>query len=201
MSEYVYCLSNPDYSENLYKIGFTNNPFRRAEELYSTGVPSNFVIEFIIKTPDGKLLEKIIHNKLKIYRNNAHREFFRIPMTMLKHILENELKLNTDMNNDDCASVSGMKQLIDELPKEVKATHFNCECGSNVCISNKSYHLKTIQHLNFIKHVVKVPPKSKAETVVHCGCGKTFSLKNKTHHNKTKCHLDWLSLSCITSLK
>jgi hypothetical protein len=201
MTEYVYCLSNPDYSENLYKIGFTNNPLRRAEELYSTGVPSNFVIEFIIKTPHGKLLEKIIHNKLKIYRNNAHREFFRIPMTMLKHIIENELRLNTDMNNDDCANVSGMKQLIDELPDEVKATHFNCGCGSNVRISNKSYHLKTIQHLDFINNVVKVPPKSKASTVVHCGCGKTFSLKNKTHHNKTKCHLDWLSLSCITSLK
>lgn len=81
MSEYVYCLSNPAYTKNLYKIGFTNNPIRRAEELYSTGVPSNFVIEFIIKTPHGKLLEKIIHNKLKNYRNNAHREFFRIPMT------------------------------------------------------------------------------------------------------------------------
>jgi hypothetical protein len=59
MSEYVYSLSNPDYIENLYKIGFTNNPMRRVEELYSTGVPSNFVIEFIIQTPDGKILEKI----------------------------------------------------------------------------------------------------------------------------------------------
>jgi hypothetical protein len=59
MSEYVYCLSNPTYITDLYKIGFThNNPHKRAEELYSTGVPSDFVIEFIIKTTNGKLLEK-----------------------------------------------------------------------------------------------------------------------------------------------
>jgi hypothetical protein len=101
MSEYVYCLSNPNYIENLYKIGFTNNPLKRVEELYSTGVPSDFEIEFIIQTPHGKLLEQIIHNKLKFYRNNSHREFFRISMTTLKNILENEMQLAliTDVKN------------------------------------------------------------------------------------------------------
>ena len=197
MSEYVYCLSNPDYTENLYKIGFTNNPFRRAEELYSTGVPNNFVIEFIIKTPDGKLLEKIIHNKLKNYRTNAHREFFRIQMTTLKHILEIELNLNTDMNSNNDVSDSGMKQLINALPAEVKATHYACDCGSNVLITNKSHHLKSQLHLDFIN---KVPPKPKAETTLHCGCGKSFSLKNKSHHDKTKYHLDWVKMSYAPSL-
>ena len=104
-------------------------------------------------------------------------------------------------HNELIECVSGMKQLIDELPDEVKATHFNCGCGSNVLMSHKARHLKSPLHLDFINNVVKVSPKSKASSVVNCGCGKTFSLKNKTHHTKTKCHLDWLSLSCITSLK
>ena len=188
MTEYVYCLSNPDYIENLYKIGFTNNPLRRAEELYSTGVPSNFVIEFIIKTTDGKLLEKIIHNKLKNYRNNTHREFFKIPMTTLKDILENELNLINFVDINGC--VSGMKELIDKLPAKDSTTHYECECGSKVLMSHKARHLQSPIHFNFIN---QVPAKPKAETEIHCGCGKTFSKKNKTHHNKTKCHLDWLA--------
>ena len=94
MAQYVYCLSNPDYITNLYKIGFTQkNPKVRANELYSTGVPSEFTIEFIIETPDGKLLEKLIHDKLKKYRINKNREFFKIPMMSLKNIIENELQL------------------------------------------------------------------------------------------------------------
>ena len=193
MTEYVYCLSNPDYTENLYKIGFTNNPFRRAEELYSTGVPSNFIIEFIIKTPDGKLLEKIIHDKLKNYRTNAHREFFRIPITTLKHVLDTELNLNTDMNSNNDVSDSGMKQLINALPAEVKATHFNCDCGSRVLLTNKAKHLKSPLHLDFINQVPKEKKQPNAETTVVCGCGKSFSLKNKSHHDKTKHHIDFIN--------
>ena len=186
MTEYVYCLSNPDYIENLYKIGFTNNPLRRAEELYSTGVPSNFVIEFIIKTTDGKLLEKIIHNKLKNYRNNTHREFFKIPMTTLKDILENELNLINFVDINGC--VSGMKELIDKLPAKDSTTHYECECGSKVLMSHKARHLNSPLHLNFIN---KVEPKAKAERVVQCGCGKKYTSNNKSHHEKTKHHVKW----------
>ena len=189
MTQYVYCLSNPDYTENLYKIGYTNNPVKRADELYSTGVPTNFIIEFVIKTHDGKLLEKIIHDKLKDYRHNSHREFFRIPMPTLKNILETELNWNAYSSNlfGECQI-----ELIDKLSEKEKdnTTHFECECGSNVCISHKARQLKSEKHLNFVN---KVEPKQKASTVVYCGCGKTFSVKNKTHHNKTKCHIDWLT--------
>ena len=190
MSEYVYCLSNPDYSENLYKIGFTtNNPMRRAEELYSTGVPSNFVIEIIIKTSNGKLLEKMIHNKLKHYRHNTQREFFRIPMIILKNIFENELHLNTNTERVSKPVMMTFGECQIDLPAKDIITHYQCECGTTVRISNKARHLKSPLHLNIIN---KVEPKAKASSVVNCGCGKTFSLKNKTHHNKTKHHLDYL---------
>jgi len=75
------------------------------------------------------------------------------------------------------------------LPEEIKPTHYACECGSSVLITNKSHHLKTRLHLDFIN---QVPVKPKAETTVNCGCGKSFSLKNKAHHDKTKYHLDWV---------
>ena len=83
------------------------------------------------------------------------------------------------------------------LPLEENNTHYECICGSKVVISNKSYHLKTIKHLNFIN---KIPVKPKAESIIDCGCGKTFSLKNKSHHNKTQYHLDWISFNETQSI-
>ena len=80
------------------------------------------------------------------------------------------------------------------LPAEILQTHYKCECGSNVVISNKSYHLKTVKHLNFVNKVEpmpKEPKEPKVEAKVECGCGKSFSSKNKSHHNKTQYHLDW----------
>ena len=81
------------------------------------------------------------------------------------------------------------------LPSEENKTHYTCECGSEVVITHKSCHLKTVKHLNFIN---KIPAKPKAETIIDCGCGKTFSLKNKSHHNKTSYHLDWLNCNEIS---
>ena len=89
----------------------------------------------------------------------------------------------------DC--VECMRELIESLPEDIKVTHFECDCGSKVLMSNKSYHLKSIFHLNFVN---KIPQKPKAETTLECGCGKTFSIKNKTHHNKTQYHLDWINI-------
>jgi hypothetical protein len=77
------------------------------------------------------------------------------------------------------------------LPAEVLQTHYKCECGSNVVISNKSHHLKTVKHLNFVNKVEPMPKEPKVEAKVECGCGKSFSSKNKSHHNKTQYHLDW----------
>ena len=92
----------------------------------------------------------------------------------------------------DC--VEGMKQLIDSLPEDIKATHFDCDCGSKVLICNKAKHLKSPLHMNFIN---QIPPKSKSETTIHCGCGKTYTSNNKSHHEKTQYHVDWLNICNI----
>ena len=191
MSEYVYCLSNPNYITDLYKIGFThNNPNKRAEELYSTGVPGDFVIEFIIKTNNGKLLEKNIHDALYNYRTNKKREFFKIPMTTLKNILETELNLNLNYEYE-LPEKSDYVPKLPETPELPKATHYECECSSNVLMSHKARHLNSPLHLNFIN---KVEPKAKAERVVQCGCGKKYTSNNKSHHEKTKHHVKWNEL-------
>ena len=92
--EYIYCMTNKSFNTNLVKIGWTTNePSKRAQQLYTTGVPTPFTIEFIIKTHDGRTLESRIHSYLSRYRENNSREFFRIELSVLREILTDKLKL------------------------------------------------------------------------------------------------------------
>ena len=75
---WIYCLSNPAFP-NLLKIGQTKNlPNIRSEQLYTTGVPHPFKIEFAKKINNYEKREKVIHSILErfIPRVNPKREFF-----------------------------------------------------------------------------------------------------------------------------
>ena len=92
--EYVYCMSNKSFCDDLVKIGWTTNkPTLRAQQLYTTGVPTPFKIEFIIKTPDGRSLESRLHSYFSPQRENNAREFFNINVQELRKILTDEFKL------------------------------------------------------------------------------------------------------------
>ena len=126
-AQYVYCMSNPSLPEDMLKIGWTKeHPQKRADDLYTSGIPSPFVVEFIIITPDGLKCEKIIHEHLNTYRVNPGREFFKISLNKLTEILENELKFEltpipADMiyrkkNYND--HINKLKLLYENLEKE-----------------------------------------------------------------------------------
>ncbi len=91
---WIYCLSNPLYLKNLYKIGYTEeeNPFKRLLDLSShTGIPAPFEFKFLITSDNAKNDEKYLHKYLHTYRINKDREFFEIDFEKLLDILENEL--------------------------------------------------------------------------------------------------------------
>lgn len=74
---FVYLLSNVFYKDNLYKIGYTTrNVEDRVNELYTTGVPVQFDVEFRLPVNNLYKVEKAIHHKLKKHRINDEREFF-----------------------------------------------------------------------------------------------------------------------------
>jgi hypothetical protein len=78
MSGYIYCLSNKVFP-NLLKIGKTkNDPIIRIKQLYTTGVPLPFTLEFAKKVKNHHLAEKNIHILFKDYRYTHNREFFEI---------------------------------------------------------------------------------------------------------------------------
>ena len=76
---YVYVLTNPAMP-GMVKIGKTSadNAEDRASNLYTTGVPLPFHVEFAAKVQDSARVEKALHNAFKDSRVNPRREFFRI---------------------------------------------------------------------------------------------------------------------------
>jgi hypothetical protein len=79
MAGYVYILSNPSFPA-LLKIGKTErDPTEyRISELYTTGVPSPFKVEYYAFVKDHHRLEKVIHSRLSSLRHNTSREFFSV---------------------------------------------------------------------------------------------------------------------------
>lgn len=126
--QYVYVMSNPSFPNRL-KIGWTKkHPNIRAKELNTTGLPTPFVVEFVITTYEGPKVETLIHNHIKKYRVTQNREFFQISKHELSNIIVNDLNLevksvtdisapiNTQKNNNN--QVDEIKLLYEELKKE-----------------------------------------------------------------------------------
>jgi len=81
MSEegWIYCLSNV-WMPDLVKVGQTgNDPRERASQLYTTGVPCEFRVEFAKKVKNYTEKEKQLHVLLEKHfeRPNKNREFFK----------------------------------------------------------------------------------------------------------------------------
>ena len=120
---YIYCLSNPTFGENIYKIGFTKRtPAERAAELHTTGIAMPFKIEFAKKVRDYKGKEKSIHTFLELndpkYRINKNREFFKIKLELVKalfDIIDGEWYIN---NNEQMLNE---RQLQTMTVKELKS--------------------------------------------------------------------------------
>lgn len=75
---FLYILSNPAFPE-LVKIGFSRKvPTERAEELFTTGVPSPFVVEYYCLVDSDPDLELRVHRALGQQRHHEGREYFRL---------------------------------------------------------------------------------------------------------------------------
>ena len=74
----------------LCKIGYTKKPpeERVKEVSRGTGVPMPFEIAWAFKCFDGDILEREVHKYLDGYRENADREFFRIPLEEAKQTIK-----------------------------------------------------------------------------------------------------------------
>lgn len=86
MTGFVYIMSN-EAMPGIYKIGCTSRkPDERSEDLYTTGVPLPFTVEYCIYIESYQFIERLIHRSLSQYRINKDREFFKYDL--IKCILE-----------------------------------------------------------------------------------------------------------------
>ena len=90
MKGYIYCVSNPSFKANIFKIGYTTmNLNKRINSLYKTGVPTKFVINFAKTVNKCHTHEQELHVLLDKYRFNPSREFFKCPLQTIKSAFEN----------------------------------------------------------------------------------------------------------------
>ncbi len=85
----VYVLSNPAMP-GLVKIGKTQNEdaAARMAQLYTTGVPFPFDVEFVCRVPNPDEVERALHTAFAPQRVNPRREFFQIEASQAIAILK-----------------------------------------------------------------------------------------------------------------
>lgn len=131
IKQFVYVMSNPSLPDDYLKIGWTRkHPNIRAKDLHTSGIPTPFIVEHVIITPDGSKLEKQIHNHLNTFRLADNREFFKISKEVLTKILENDLMLELiqiteipetfDRKKSNNDKVNEIELLYEDLKKETE---------------------------------------------------------------------------------
>jgi hypothetical protein len=134
--------------------------------LQATGVPTSFVVESVIFTQAGHALETQIYDRLKQYRIEDKRKFFKIAKDVLREILTNEMNLVLTSDPDGTE----------------KNGKFECDyCHKNYGTRNgKWYHEKKCKH----KPLIMEWPK-KAFACAHCGKG--YDARNSLWYHEQKC--------------
>lgn len=86
----VYVLTNRSMP-GLVKIGWTRGTAKdRAAGLSSTSVPDPFEVAFECLSEEPEKLEKRVHRKLRAARLNKKREFFELPLSAVRAVIEEE---------------------------------------------------------------------------------------------------------------
>jgi hypothetical protein len=122
MSEgYIYCLSN-EAMPGLVKIGEIHTegrtPEDRIRELYTTGVPLPFTIEFAKKVKNPGQAESRMHTFLSDKRLNQRREFFKVTPDFVRKIFdlfEGEMWVTTNNDSDDASESTANTTIISKM--------------------------------------------------------------------------------------
>jgi hypothetical protein len=127
MSGYVYALYNPSLRREgehlLIKVGMTtNDPWSRAKELSTTGVPEPYQVVWYHEVVNPIWYEKQLHEYLAPARYRKNREFFVLTQDYLKEqlpLLSNEIdekwetaELMGDIDDDDEAYALFYQRLL-----------------------------------------------------------------------------------------
>ena len=133
---FIYVMLNELYP-GLLKIGKTKkHPNQRAKELSGTAMLHPFRVTYFVKVSDCNLAEQHVHAELKQFRQNPKREFFEMPITKAKEVIQRIVK---EVNSQIPFPVPA-KFLWPADPARPYNVFFSCErCGK--------YRSNTVEHL------------------------------------------------------
>ena len=123
----VYVLTN-SAMPGLVKIGWTdkNDPKTRVSQLYTTGVPVPFSIEYACRVSNPAEVEKALHTAFAPHRINKKREFFEIEPEQAIVILKllNAEDATTEVEKQSDGIESADKEAAENLRKQRQNFHF-----------------------------------------------------------------------------
>ena len=119
----VYVLTNPAMPGSV-KIGYSKNEDANARiaDLYSTGVPVPFKIEFACRVESAREIEQALHIAFAPNRINPRREFFEIDpeqaiaILRLLHTEDATIEVIQQPSDLDEQSIAARTQLASKLP-------------------------------------------------------------------------------------
>ena len=92
---YIYILSNESFSNNLIKIGQSKDRYRQ-DELYTTGVPTKFRVEYYALVNNYVDIERRVHSLLRQYRPNKNREFFNCSISQAINVIRQNSEVHKE---------------------------------------------------------------------------------------------------------
>jgi hypothetical protein len=119
----VYVLTNPAMP-GLVKIGSTvsEDASIRLAQLYSTGVPFPFKLEFAAKVPNCEEVERVLHRAFAPNRVNPRREFFliepdqAIAILKLLHVEEVTMQVDQSPSSIEPQEISAANEYASRRP-------------------------------------------------------------------------------------
>lgn len=139
----VYVLTNPAMP-GLVKIGITSqgeDAARRISQLYSTGVPVPFDLEFACRVPNAAEVERAMHTAFGPNRVNPKREFFQIDpeqaiaILKLLHVEDATKEIASEPSGLDTQSVVAGEELRRRRPS-MNFTQMGIPPGSTLVSSD-----------------------------------------------------------------
>lgn len=129
MAEFIYVMTNKAFP-NLVKIGISSKDPRddRATELYQTGVPHPFRVEYWAFVEGGAVIEREVHKRFTNKRPNPLREFFEVDVIAAISTIREVTRLHGAMKFEETYYISTEEEKLLEKRKradEAKIREYN----------------------------------------------------------------------------
>lgn len=145
LAGFIYIMSNPSQPNRL-KIGKSKKDptIDRASELYQTGVPEPFKVEYYAFVEDEDYLEKTVHRYFSSKRPNKDREFFSVDCSLAIEAIRRLSEPNAKIKYEEVFYLSAeeLKKTEQRIKDEQLAKEKNLR--TEAAIANMSSNLPTI---------------------------------------------------------